>query len=114
MRLAAGSGEAGGGSGALPAAFGPPGEGLERPGRAVLADFLAKVLKLAALRLADLCGRLDFEPLERQDVLSQARPRAPASAPASARHWGAPGGRGRGLGSPCVSCAAAGALPEPV
>lgn len=58
---------------ALPAAFGRPGEGEERPGRAVLGDFLAKVLRLAALRLADLCDRLDFEPLDRQDVLTQAR-----------------------------------------
>ncbi|KAK9837434.1 hypothetical protein WJX81_002188 [Elliptochloris bilobata] len=57
--------------GALPAAFGRPGEGEERPGRPVLADFLAKVLKLAALRLADLCDRLDFEPLDRHDVLMQ-------------------------------------------
>lgn len=58
-------------AGTLPAAFGRAGEGAERPGRAVLADFLHKVLKLAALRLADLCDRLDFEPLDRHDVLMQ-------------------------------------------
>ncbi len=58
-------------AGTLPAAFGRASEGAERPGRAVLADFLHKVLKLAALRLADLCDRLDFEPLDRHDVLMQ-------------------------------------------
>ena len=57
--------------GALPAAFGRPGEGLERPGRAVVSDFLNKVLKLAALRISDICERLDFEPLDRDQIVSQ-------------------------------------------
>lgn len=57
--------------GALPAAFGRPGEGLERPGRAVVSDFLNKVLKLAALRITDICDRLDFEPLNRDQIVLQ-------------------------------------------
>lgn len=57
--------------GPLPAAFGAPSEHLERPGRAVIADFLRKVLKLGLLRLADLCERMEFEPLDRQDILTQ-------------------------------------------
>ena len=59
--------------GTLPAAFGRGVEGDARPGRAVVADFLHKVLKLAALRLADLCDRLDFAPLEHADLLTQVR-----------------------------------------
>lgn len=39
--------------------------------RALLADFLRKVLRLAALRLADLCDRMDFHPMPRADVLAQ-------------------------------------------
>ena len=78
---------------ALPAAFGRPGEGEERPGRAVLGDFLAKVLRLAALRLSDLCDRLDFEPLDCQDVLTQARP--PALPSLCARSVGIYLGEGR-------------------
>jgi hypothetical protein len=60
--------------GVLPAAFGRPGEGLERPGRAVVSDFLNKVLKLAALRITDICDRLDFEPLDRNQIVSQVLP----------------------------------------
>lgn len=60
--------------GALPAAFGRPGEGLERPGRAVVSDFLNKVLKLAALRISDICERLDFDPLDRDQIVSQVLP----------------------------------------
>ena len=41
------------------------------PGRAVLAEFLSKLLRLAALRLGDLCDRLSFSPLDRADILSQ-------------------------------------------
>ena len=43
------------------------------PGRAVLAEFLTKLLRLAALRLSDLCERLSFSPLDKADVLSQVR-----------------------------------------
>lgn len=43
------------------------------PGRAVLAEFLTKLLRLAALRLGDLCDRLSFSPLDRADILSQVR-----------------------------------------
>ena len=59
--------------GPLPSAFGDPQEELDRPQRAVLADFLRKVLKLGWLRLADLCERMDFDPLDRQDILIQVR-----------------------------------------
>ena len=44
------------------------------PGRAVLAEFLAKLLRLAALRLSDLCDRLSFSPLDKSDILTQAGP----------------------------------------
>lgn len=37
----------------------------------MIADFLRKVLKLGLLRLADLCDRMDFDPLDRQEVLTQ-------------------------------------------
>ena len=62
-------------AGPLPYCFG---EGTEsasgaEQGRArmVVADFLRKVLKLASLRLTDLCDRIDFSPLDRTDVLTQ-------------------------------------------
>jgi hypothetical protein len=55
----------------VPAAFGKLGEGADRPGRAVISDFLNKVLKLAALRIADICDRLEFEPLERDQIVLQ-------------------------------------------
>ena len=38
-----------------------------------VADFLARVLKLAGLRLSDLCDRLNFAPIDRNDVLTQVR-----------------------------------------
>ena len=60
--------------GTLPVAFGSPSEYLERPGRAVTADFLRKVLKLGLLRLEDLCDRIDFEPLDKQSILTQVNP----------------------------------------
>ncbi len=58
--------------GALPAAFGSLSKHLDRPGRAVTADFLRKVLKLGLLRLEDLCDRIDFDPLDKQSILTQA------------------------------------------
>lgn len=64
--------------GPLPQAFGSPTEHLDRPGRAVIADFLRKVLKLGLLRMADLCDRMDFDPLDRQDILTQASPLFPS------------------------------------
>jgi hypothetical protein len=36
-----------------------------------VADFLSRVLKLAGLRLSDLCDRLSFAPLDRNEVLAQ-------------------------------------------
>lgn len=76
----------------LPSAFGPPGEHQERPGHAVIADFLRKVLKLGLLRLADLCDRMDFDPLERQDILTQVRTGLPPAPAASFGHPPPPGG----------------------
>ena len=42
----------------------------DRP-RAVLAEFLRKLLRLSVLRLADLCERLDLAPMDQGDVLRQ-------------------------------------------
>ena len=57
----------------LPHAFGKPGEvQSEAPGRAVVSDFLNKVLKLAALRIADICERLSFEPVDKNAITVQA------------------------------------------
>ena len=57
----------------LPHAFGKPGEAAsEAPGRAVVSDFLNKVLKLAALRIADICERLSFEPVDKIAITVQA------------------------------------------
>jgi len=39
--------------------------------RRQVADFLARVLKLAGLRLSDLCDRLSFGPVDRNDMLAQ-------------------------------------------
>ena len=45
-----------------------------------------QVLKLAALRVRDICERLDFEPLDRETVCLQARSRHPCMAtPGEAR-----------------------------
>ncbi|KAK9811088.1 hypothetical protein WJX73_001682 [Symbiochloris irregularis] len=61
----------------LPPAFADEGDeeedalARERPGRAVVADFLRKLLRLSALRLADLCERLDFSPMQPADILQQ-------------------------------------------
>ena len=41
------------------------------PHRAVLAEFLTKLLRLSALRLADLCERLNFAPMDKSDILAQ-------------------------------------------
>lgn len=57
--------------GTLPNAFGSPSKNLDRPGRAVVADFLRKVLKLGLLRLEDLCERIEFKPMSKKDVLTQ-------------------------------------------
>ena len=57
--------------GTLPTSFGSASKHLERPGRAVTADFLRKVLKLGLLRLEDLCDRIDFKPMEKKDMLTQ-------------------------------------------
>lgn len=45
-----------------------------RPGRMVLAEFLRRLLRLSALRLADLCERMDFHPVEPGNVLTQVWP----------------------------------------
>ena len=59
----------------LPAAFGRPNEAAsEQPGRAVVSDFLNKVLKLAALRIADICERLSFEPVDKNAITVQVQP----------------------------------------
>ena len=57
--------------GTLPTAFGSPTKHKERPGRAVIADFLRKVLKLSLLRLDDLCDRIDCVPLDKHNILAQ-------------------------------------------
>lgn len=55
-------------------AFGKPNEAhSEQPGRAVVSDFLNKVLKLAALRIADICERLSFEPVDKNCITVQVR-----------------------------------------
>lgn len=45
----------------------------DRAARAAVADFLRRVLKLAAIRLADLVGRLDTEPADPQQLLAEVR-----------------------------------------
>ena len=56
----------------LPAAFGKSNEAAsDQPGRAVVSDFLNKVLKLAALRIADICERLSFEPVDKNSITVQ-------------------------------------------
>jgi len=56
----------------LPHAFGKPNEAAsDQPGRAVVSDFLNKVLKLAALRIADICERLSFEPVAKNSITVQ-------------------------------------------
>ena len=58
----------------LPHAFGKPNEAQnEQPGRAVVSDFFNKVLKLAALRIADICERLSFEPVDKNAITVQVR-----------------------------------------
>ena len=62
----------------LPPAFNAGGADVgicrDRPGRAVLADFLKKLLRLSALRLADLCERMEFSPLDQSEILTQVGP----------------------------------------
>ena len=56
----------------LPVAFGKANEVVsDQPGRAVVSDFLNKVLKLAALRIADICERLTFEPVDKNSITVQ-------------------------------------------
>ena len=43
----------------------------EVPGRALVHEFLKKVLKLSLIRLLDLSDRLDFEPADRMDIVTQ-------------------------------------------
>ena len=43
----------------------------EKPGRALVHEFLKKVLKLSLIRLLDLSDRLDFEPADRMDIVTQ-------------------------------------------
>ena len=40
----------------------------------MLAEFLTKLLRLSALRLADLCERLNFAPMDKADILAQVGP----------------------------------------
>ena len=37
----------------------------------MISDFLNKVLKLAALRIADICERLSFEPVDKNAITVQ-------------------------------------------
>jgi len=48
----------------------------DKPGRHILQEFLRKVLKLAANRSHDLCGRLDLEDANREEIETQVQ--APA------------------------------------
>ena len=87
------AGDAGewGGSGVLdrplPPAFSTGGHDVsvsrDKPGRAVLADFLKRLLRLSALRLADLCERMDFSPHDQGDILTQVKPCLACSYPCS-------------------------------
>lgn len=43
----------------------------DKSGRHILQDFLSKVLRLAANRLHDLCGRLDLQDANREDIETQ-------------------------------------------
>jgi len=43
----------------------------DKPGRHILQEFLRKVLKLAANRSHDLCGRLDLEDANREEIETQ-------------------------------------------
>lgn len=37
----------------------------------MLAEFLTKLLRLSAMRLGDLCERLNFSPMDKSDILAQ-------------------------------------------
>lgn len=43
----------------------------DKSGRHILQDFLRKVLRLAANRLHDLCGRLDLQDASREEIETQ-------------------------------------------
>ena len=43
----------------------------DKSGRHILQDFLRKVLRLAASRLHDLCGRLDLQDANREEIETQ-------------------------------------------
>lgn len=45
----------------------------DKSGRHILQDFLRKVLRLAANRLHDLCGRLDLQDANREEIETQVR-----------------------------------------
>lgn len=45
--------------------------GSDKSGRHILQDFLRKVLRLAANRLHDLCGRLDLQNANREEIETQ-------------------------------------------
>ena len=60
--------------GALPAGFGSMDSTVsvsDKSGRHILQDFLRKVLRLAANRLHDLCGRLDLQDANREEIETQ-------------------------------------------
>ena len=48
----------------------------DKPGRHILQEFLRKVLKLAANRSHDLCGRLDLEDANREEIETQVQAHA--------------------------------------
>lgn len=43
----------------------------DKSGRHILQDFLRKVLRLGANRLHDLCGRLDLQDANREEIETQ-------------------------------------------
>lgn len=61
-------------SGALPTGVGSMDSMVsvsDKSGRHILQDFLRKVLRLAANRLHDLCGRLDLQDANREEIETQ-------------------------------------------
>lgn len=48
----------------------------DKPGRHILQEFLRKVLKLAANRSHDLCGRLDLEDANGEEIETQVQAHA--------------------------------------
>lgn len=71
-------------SGTLPTGFGSMDSTVsvsDKSGRHILQDFLRKALRLAANRLHDLCGRLDLQDANREEIETQVR-----ISPAACRH----------------------------